>query len=210
MNNQRYKKNDKERIFSYNKNKSKKLKKLGIIPEENNNINTELEQSNIRPILINKNKRFKTQYNLLIKDIEIDTDSKFNTQKLNSDKKFQKILNEMSEDKKENTSNEKINSNKNDIIIFDSGKKKDGLIKLISSNNSDSLGNEKFTKNINLNININNNIQYEIDKNKKNKEEENNDLNQSLNSLIKIAEKNCLYFNDCIDSESSRDINKGI
>ncbi len=210
MNKQRYKKNDKERIFSYNKNKSKKLKKLGIIPEENNNINTELEQSNIRPILINKNKSFKTQYNLLIKDIEIDTDSKFNTQRLNSDKKFQKILNEMSEDKKENTSNEKINSNKNDIIIFDSGKKKDGLIKLISSNNSDSLGNEKFTKNINLNININNNIQYEIDKNKKNKEEENNDLNQSLNSLIKIAEKNCLYFNDCIDSESSRDINKGI
>ena len=51
-----YKKNDKERIFSYNKNKSKKLKKLGIIPEENNNINTELEQSNMRPILINKNK----------------------------------------------------------------------------------------------------------------------------------------------------------
>ena len=113
------------------------------------------------------------------------------------------------ESKNKNSKNKddynKLNENNSsdiskDIIILSSNKKKSELIKLLSSNKIDSIGNDNITKNINLNININNNIKYEIENNKEKEELENSDLNKSLNSLLKVAEKNCLNLNHSIST----------
>ena len=209
----------------YNYKKLKRMKNLGIIPEENNN-NSEYEKSNEYSTKIeNKQNISFTNYSINIKNIsfnkETDIDNndslfKYKTQKSFFDKKlFYDIMNEeniKNEESNNNisSSNEKHSKRKSeDIIILNSGKKQSELIKLISTNNSDKIGNENYTKNINLNININNNIQYEIEKNKE-KEEESNDLNQSLNSLIKIAEKNCLYFSDTLQADNNKDKGKDI
>ena len=201
----------------FNFHKSKKMKKLGIILEENNINNSEFEKSeknsskmsnkknisfsnhsvNIKSILFNKQN-----------DIEKDDSIKYKTQKSFFDKKF--FYDILNEDKNNIIldSNKKNNKHKPEkmIRLNDSGKKPSELIKLISNKNSDKIKNENYTKNINLNININNNIQYEIEKNKE-KEDESSELNKSLNSLIKIAEKNCLYFSDTLPSDIY-DINK--
>ena len=205
----------------YNFHKSKKMKKLGIILEENNNNNSEFEKSlenssknnsNKKNIsFINKSINFKNiSFTKENKENDINNESliKYKTQKSFFNKRFfYDILN----DDKNNIisdSNKKINKKSSDknLILNDSGKKPGELINLISNKNSDKIKNENYTKNINLNININNNIQYEIEKSKE-KEDDNSELNKSLNSLIKIAEKNCLYFSDTIQSDIY-DINK--
>ena len=205
----------------YNFHKSKKMKKLGIILEENNNNNSELEKSLENSSKNNSNKKNVSFINKSInfknisftkenKENDINNGSliKYKTQKSFFNKRFfYDILN----DDKNNIisdSNKKINKKSSDknLILNDSGKKPGELINLISNKNSDKIKNENYTKNINLNININNNIQYEIEKSKE-KEDDNSELNKSLNSLIKIAEKNCLYFSDTIQSDIY-DINK--
>ena len=205
----------------YNFHKSKKMKKLGIILEENNNNNSELEKSLENSSKNNSNKKNVSFINKSInfknisftkenKENDINNESliKYKTQKSFFNKRFfYDILN----DDKNNIisdSNKKINKKSSDknLILNDSGKKPGELINLISNKNSDKIKNENYTKNINLNININNNIQYEIEKSKE-KEDDNSELNKSLNSLIKIAEKNCLYFSDTIQSDIY-DINK--
>ena len=205
----------------YNFHKSKKMKKLGIILEENNNINSEFEKSLEKSSKNNSNKKNVSFINKSInfknisftkenKENDINNESliKYKTQKSFFNKRFfYDILN----DDKNNIisdSNKKINKKSSDknLILNDSGKKPGELINLISNKNSDKIKNENYTKNINLNININNNIQYEIEKSKE-KEDDNSELNKSLNSLIKIAEKNCLYFSDTIQSDIY-DINK--
>ena len=205
----------------YNFHKSKKMKKLGIILEENNNNNSEFEKSlenssennsNKKNVsFINKSINFKNiSFTKENKENDIYNESliKYKTQKSFFNKRFfYDILN----DDKNNIisdSNKKINKKSSDknLILNDSGKKPGELINLISNKNSDKIKNENYTKNINLNININNNIQYEIEKSKE-KEDDNSELNKSLNSLIKIAEKNCLYFSDTIQSDIY-DINK--
>ena len=208
----------------YNYKKLKRMKNLGIIPEENN-INSEYEKSNEHSTKVeNKHNISFTNYSINIKNIsfnkEIDMDNndssfKYKTQKSFFDKKlFYDLMNEeniKNEESNNNisSSNEKHNKRKSeDIIILNSGKKQNELIKLISTNKSDIIGNENYTKNINLNININNNIQYEIEKNKEKEEENSSDLNQSLNSLIKIAEKNCLYFSDTLKQDNNKDKGK--
>ena len=198
--------------MSNNKQKFNQINKLGIILEENNNINGILERSK-RNQKINddtsqnislQNHSFNKNISFL-KEIIVDKEIHYQTQKVFFNRK---LFNDLKIGKNEsckkfnknNGKYKKITSLKNksnNIIILNSGKKKSELIKLISSNNSDNVGKENYTKNINLNININNNIQYEIEKTKE-KEEENNELNQSLNSLLKIAEKNCLYFSDVL------------
>ena len=113
--------------------------------------------------------------------------------KINNNNNNDFINNELKSINKSN----KNNSSSQDIIILSSNKKQSELIKLLSSNKIDTISNDNITKNINLNININNNIQYEIEKSKEKEEFDNNsELNKSLNSLLKIAEKNCLYLND--------------
>ena len=205
----------------YNFHKSKKMKKLGIILEENNNNNSEFEKSLENSSKNNSNKKNVSFINKSInfknisftkenKENDINNESliKYKTQKSFFNKRFfYDILN----DDKNNIisdSNKKINKKSSDknLILNDSGKKPGELINLISNKNSDKIKNENYTKNINLNININNNIQYEIEKSKE-KEDDNSELNKSLNSLIKIAEKNCLYFSDTIQSDIY-DINK--
>ena len=205
----------------YNFHKSKKMKKLGIILEENNNNNSEFEKSLENSSKNNSNKKNVSFMNKSInfknisftkenKENDINNGSliKYKTQKSFFNKRFfYDILN----DDKNNIisdSNKKINKKSSDknLILNDSGKKPGELINLISNKNSDKIKNENYTKNINLNININNNIQYEIEKSKE-KEDDNSELNKSLNSLIKIAEKNCLYFSDTIQSDIY-DINK--
>ena len=205
----------------YNFHKSKKMKKLGIILEENNNNNSEFEKSLENSSKNNSNKKNVSFINKSInfknisftkenKENDINNGSliKYKTQKSFFNKRFfYDILN----DDKNNIisdSNKKINKKSSDknLILNDSGKKPGELINLISNKNSDKIKNENYTKNINLNININNNIQYEIEKSKE-KEDDNSELNKSLNSLIKIAEKNCLYFSDTIQSDIY-DINK--
>ena len=205
----------------YNFHKSKKMKKLGIILEENNNNNSEFEKSLENSSKNNSNKKNVSFMNKSInfknisftkenKENDINNESliKYKTQKSFFNKRFfYDILN----DDKNNIisdSNKKINKKSSDknLILNDSGKKPGELINLISNKNSDKIKNENYTKNINLNININNNIQYEIEKSKE-KEDDNSELNKSLNSLIKIAEKNCLYFSDTIQSDIY-DINK--
>ena len=205
----------------YNFHKSKKMKKLGIILEENNNNNSEFEKSLENSSKNNSNKKNVSFINKSInfknisftkenKENDIYNESliKYKTQKSFFNKRFfYDILN----DDKNNIisdSNKKINKKSSDknLILNDSGKKPGELINLISNKNSDKIKNENYTKNINLNININNNIQYEIEKSKE-KEDDNSELNKSLNSLIKIAEKNCLYFSDTIQSDIY-DINK--
>ena len=205
----------------YNFHKSKKMKKLGIILEENNNNNSEFEKSLENSSKNNSNKKNVSFMNKSInfknisftkenKENDLNNGSliKYKTQKSFFNKRFfYDILN----DDKNNIisdSNKKINKKSSDknLILNDSGKKPGELINLISNKNSDKIKNENYTKNINLNININNNIQYEIEKSKE-KEDDNSELNKSLNSLIKIAEKNCLYFSDTIQSDIY-DINK--
>ena len=205
----------------YNFHKSKKMKKLGIILEENNNNNSEFEKSLENSSKNNSNKKNVSFINKSINfknisftkenkenDINNESLTKYKTQKSFFNKRFfYDILN----DDKNNIisdSNKKINKKSSDknLILTDSGKKPGELINLISNKNSDKIKNENYTKNINLNININNNIQYEIEKSKE-KEDDNSELNKSLNSLIKIAEKNCLYFSDTIQSDIY-DINK--
>ena len=205
----------------YNFHKSKKMKKLGIILEENNNNNSEFEKSLENSSKNNSNKKNVSFINKSInfknisftkenKENDINNGSliKYKTQKSFFNKRFfYDILN----DDKNNIisdSNKKINKKSCDknLVLNDSGKKPGELINLISNKNSDKIKNENYTKNINLNININNNIQYEIEKSKE-KEDDNSELNKSLNSLIKIAEKNCLYFSDTIQSDIY-DINK--
>ena len=205
----------------YNFHKSKKMKKLGIILEENNNNNSEFEKSLENSSKNNSNKKNVSFINKSInfknisftkenKENDINNGSliKYKTQKSFFNKRF--FYDILNEDKNNiiSDSNKKINKKSSDknLILNDSGKKPGELINLISNKNSDKIKNENYTKNINLNININNNIQYEIEKSKE-KEDDNSELNKSLNSLIKIAEKNCLYFSDTIQSDIY-DINK--
>ena len=207
--------NIQETKISNNEKKIKNKNKLGIILEEKNNNNSDNENSLLfdkegsNMTFNNSAKNFKSIS--LINIDKIEKDMKFQTQnfffkdkfindKINNDCKYNRQMNKCIEKNNQNLVNK---CKAEDIIILNSGKKQSELIKLISTNNTESIGNENYTKNINLNININNNIQYEIEKNKE-KEEENNDLNQSLNSLLKIADKNCLYFNDSL----KYDINK--
>lgn len=194
----------------------KGTKKLGIIIEENNNNNSDFEKSKEFSIITTEpgqrksfNNRSISFKNISFKNKnEIESDIKYQTQKLFFNKKYFLEMMNIENNSDSNIKNKRKNNfnlvNKNkaeDIIILNSGKKPSELIKLISTNNSDSVKNENYTKNINLNININNNIQYEVDKGKE-KEDDSSELNKSLNSLIKIAEKNCLYFNDSIKSDS--------
>ena len=173
--------------------KSDKKKLLGIILEETNNINSEFDNSNsklpskenVEVLFSNHTVNFKNLS--YFKETEIDNDIKYKTYNSFLNKNTKKNLYEdnyssyniMNDEKNEkNLLNNKENKHKSeDIIIFNSGKKQNGLIKLISKNNSDNIGKDNYTKNINLNININNNIQYEIEKNKE-KEDENNELNK--------------------------------
>ena len=202
--------------LSNNDHKFNQINKLGIILEENNNNNSILESSKRNQKINNntsqnislQNHSFNKNISFL-KESNVDREIHYQTQNLFFNRKlFNDIINSKNESgKKFNKNNGKYkkitsikNKSDNNIIILNSGKKKSELIKLISSNNSDNVGKENYTKNINLNININNNIQYEIEKSKE-KEEENNELNQSLNSLLKIAEKNCLYFSDTLNPE---------
>ena len=202
----------------YSFHKSKKIKKLGIILEENNINNSDLEKSLENSSKNNTNKKNVsfTNHSINLKEIsntkenenDLDNSKKYQTQNSFFDKKFYyDILNE-DENNIILDSNKKNNKTKSEnlILLNDSGKKPNELVKLISNKNSDKIKNENYTKNINLNININNNIQYEIEKSKE-KEDDNSELNKSLNSLIKIAEKNCLYFSDTIQSDIY-DINK--
>ena len=129
------------------------------------------------------------------------TEKKLNENNSNNESENNKNLTNNHSYKNENKSNEKNHSdNSKDIFILSSNKKKSELIKLLSSNKLDSLGNDSITKNINLNININNNIKYEIEKNTEKDDTEKSDLNKSLHSLLKIAEKNCLNLNDSLTS----------
>ena len=203
--------------------KSDKKKLLGIILEETNNINSEFDNSNsklpskenVEVLFSNHTVNFKNLS--YFKETEIDNDIKYKTYNSFLNKNTKKNLYEdnyssyniMNDEKNEkNLLNNKENKHKSeDIIILNSGKKQNGLIKLISKNNSDNLGKDNYTKNINLNININNNIQYEIEKNKE-KEDENNELNQSFNSLLKIAEKNCLYFSETLPTDINNNKNE--
>ena len=198
----------------FNFHKSKKVKKLGIILEENNINNSEFEKSGKNSSKISNKKNISfSNHSVNIKsilfniknDIEKDDSIKYKTQKSFFDKKF--FYDILNEDKNNIilNSNKKNNKHKPEkmIRLNDSGKKPSELIKLISNKNSDKIKNENYTKNINLNININNNIQYEIEKKEKNNDKEendNSDLNKSLNSLIKIAEKNCLNLNESVNS----------
>ena len=205
----------------YNFHRLKKMKKLGIIFEENTNNNSEFEKSlnnssknnsNKKNISFqNKSRNFKNiSFTKENEENAINNESfiKYKTQKSFFNKRFfydilnQDNINIISD------SNKKINKQKSEknLILNDSEKQPGELIKLISNKNSDKIKNENYTKNINLNININNNIQYEIEKNKE-KEDESSELNKSLNSLIKIAEKNCFYFSDSLQPDIY-DINK--
>ena len=182
----------------YHFHRLKKMKKLGIIFEENTNNNSEYEKSlnnssknnsNKKNISFqNKSRNFKNiSFTKENEENDINNESliKYKTQKSFFNKRFfydilnQDNINIISD------SNKKINKQKSEknIILNDCEKQPGELIKLISNKNSDKLKNENYTKNINLNININNNIQYEIEKNKE-KEDESSELNKSLNSLI--------------------------
>ena len=237
--------------FDYKKESSNK--KLGVILEENNYINSEFEKSKEYSkdenddYKLNKTEKDNSSYknytvklkihnNLLVKENEEEKDIKYNTVNTLSEKKILNIFkdvtncsNSFTGDNKieidELKTYEKINSNESennntisknvvnkqnennnnsdnskDIIILSSNQKKSELIKLLSSNKIDSIGNDNITKNINLNININNNIKYEIENNKEKDDLESSDLNKSLNSLLKIAEKNCFNLNDSLSS----------
>ena len=252
---QNYNENLDEGKLPIDSKEDKSNKKLGIILEENNYNNSELEKSrknskdenddnklnkNLKNSSSNKEYTVNLQIhnNLLFKekDEEKDLDIKYNTLNNFSENKITKILKDISnnsnnfsssfklnKDNKEkcnynnNNNNESENNsnlsknisksneknysdNSKDIIILSSNKKKSELIKLLSSNKIDSIGSENITKNINLNININNNIKYEIESNKEKEDIETSDLNKSLHSLLKIAEKNCLNLNDSMPS----------
>ena len=131
-------------------------------------------------------------------DQKIEIDKLKTSKQLNSNESKNKNPKNKDDNNKLNENNSSEHSK--DIIILSSNKKKSELIKLLSSNKIDSIGNDNITKNINLNININNNIKYEIENNKEKEELENSDLNKSLNSLLKIAEKNCLNLNHSIST----------
>ena len=163
--------------------------------------NKSLLGNKIREFIIPKNKNKKENKHKSEDIIILNSFLNKNTKKNLYEDNYSSY-NIMNDEKNEkNLSNNKENKHKSeDIIILNSGKKQNGLIKLISKNNSDNIGKDNYTKNINLNININNNIQYEIEKNKE-KEDENNELNQSFNSLLKIAEKNCLYFSETLPTD---------
>ena len=204
----------------YSFHKSKKIKKLGIILEENNINNSDLEKSLENSSKNNTNKKNVsfTNHSINLKEIsntkenenDLDNSKKYQTQNSFFDKKFYyDILNE-DENNIILDSNKKNNKAKSEnlILLNDSGKKPNELVKLISNKNSDKIKNENYTKNINLNININNNIQYEIEKSKEKEDENSSELNKSLNSLIKIAEKNCLYFSDTLQPDIYDNINK--
>ena len=252
---QNYNENLDEGKLPIDSKEDKSNKKLGIILEENNYNNSELEKSrknskddnddyklnkNLKNSSSNKEYTVNLQIhnNLLFKekDEEKDLDIKYNTLNNFSENKITKILKDISnnsnnfsssfklnKDNKEkcnynnNNNNESENNsnlsknisksneknysdNSKDIIILSSNKKKSELIKLLSSNKLDSIGSDNITKNINLNININNNIKYEIENNKEKEDIETSDLNKSLHSLLKIAEKNCLNLNDSMPS----------
>ena len=128
----------------------------------------------------------------------IEIDKLKTTKELNSNES--KIKNSKNKDDNNKLNENNSSENSKDIIVLSSNKKKSELIKLLSSNKIDSIGNDNITKNINLNININNNIKYEIENNKEKEELENSDLNKSLNSLLKIAQKNCLNLNDSLST----------
>ena len=191
------------------------MNNLGVILEENNNNNSDLEKSYENHIFSDEDNQYLSFQNYsfdfenisFLKESNSNNEFKYRTQQLFFNKKqFNDIINGKTEgnkqrmNKKENQNKKKINKcNSEDVIILNSRKKQNELIKLISKNNNESKGKENFTKNINLNININNNIQYEIEKNKEKEEE--SELNQSFNSLIKIAEKNCIYFSDNLQTD---------
>ena len=191
-NNMLFKENEEEKDIKYNSfnnlsnNKINKLNN-SITNNSNNNDNNNsfLKNSLIKDSLYNNNKE--------------DNNEKYKGNNNNN----QNELDKNNINNNSNNHSKYINENNNnakDIIILDSDKKQSELIKLLSSNKLETIRNDRFTKNINLNININNNIQYEIEKNKNKEEVDNNELNKSLNSLIKIAEKNCICLNDSIGS----------
>ena len=191
------------------------MNNLGVILEENNNNNSDLEKSYENHIFSDEDNQYLSFQNYSIdfenisflKESNSNNEFKYRTQQLFFNKKqFNDIINGKTEgnkqrmNKKENQNKKKINKcNSEDVIILNSRKKQNELIKLISKNNNETKGKENYTKNINLNININNNIQYEIEKSKEKEEE--SELNQSFNSLIKIAEKNCIYFSDNLQTD---------
>ena len=191
------------------------MNNLGVILEENNNNNSDLEKSNENQIIPGEDAKNISFQNYSInfvnisffKENNLENELKYQTQQLFfKEKQIYDLINGKTENNKvkmkkiEKQNKKQINKcNSEDIIILDSRKRQNELIKLISKDNKEFDKKENYTKNINLNININNNIQYEIEKNKEKEEE--NELNQSFNSLIKIAEKNCLFFSDTLQTE---------
>ena len=175
------------------------MNNLGVILEENNNNNSDLEKSNENQIIPGEDAKNISFQNYSInyvnisyfKENNLENELKYQTQQLFfKEKQIYDLINGKTENNKvkmkkiEKQNKKQINKcNSEDIIILDSRKRQNELIKLISKDNKEFDKKENYTKNINLNININNNIQYEIEKNKEKEEE--NELNQSFNSLIK-------------------------